>query len=97
MITLSFWKRTSHGDGGSPSVHESSGSGSVDVSTVKSPNNTNPDSPGCKMFRENNAKLMIKSLAEMAWNASDQCSELMLKIKSNLLTMIIIIVVCKID
>lgn len=53
MITLSFWKRTSHGDGGSPSVHESSGSGSVDVSTVKSPNNTNPDSPGCKWYKMN--------------------------------------------
>lgn len=43
--TLSFKNSTSHGDGG-PNVHESSGS--VDVSTVKSPSNTNPDSPGYK-------------------------------------------------
>lgn len=45
MTTLAFLNWTSHGDGGSQ-IHESSGSGSVDVSTVKSPNNTKPDSPG---------------------------------------------------
>lgn len=45
-ITLAFLNCTSHGDGGSQ-THVSSGSGSVDVSTVKSPNSTKPDSPGC--------------------------------------------------
>lgn len=71
MITLSFWKRTSHGDGGSPSVHESSGSGSVDVSTVKSPNNTNPDSPGCriKMKKKKQSKLLKWTLH--VWSAMD--------------------------
>lgn len=45
IITLSFLNSTSHGDGGSQ-IHASSGSGSVDVSTVRSPSSTKPDSPG---------------------------------------------------
>lgn len=48
ITTLAFLNWTSQGDGGSQ-IHESSGSGSVDVaSTVRSPSSTKPDSPGCK-------------------------------------------------
>lgn len=50
MTTLAFLNWTSQGDGGLQ-IHESSGSGSVDVSTVRSPSNTKPDSPGWNEFQ----------------------------------------------
>lgn len=53
ITTLAFLNWTSHGDGGSH-IHVSSGSGSVDVSTVRSPSSTKPDSPGCKLKKKMN-------------------------------------------
>lgn len=68
MTTLAFLKWTSHGDGGSH-IHESSGSGSVDVSTVRSPSSTKPDSPGWKWkFRAIfEIKFFYRTLFALSW------------------------------